>query len=256
MPGFIPLDNTANERPQWREYWPMRKWAQENEFEEDTYYGFFSPKFHKKTRLSPQQVFDYIHNVRSDIVSFSPYLDQSPVFTNIFEQGELEHKGLQNMAQSFLEDAGIPIDIKGFFNDHSGFIYCNFFVAKKEFWELWHRFANRLYQQTDQFETEIGKAFNTTAPYNSGEHIAYKVFMIERLASLLINLYGRFTVRCYPPTELPLGNSPLSKYRQELVVLNALKIAFIQTREAAYFDAIVNLRTKLADLCSLDAKRL
>lgn len=24
-PGFIPLDNLANERPDWREYWPIRK---------------------------------------------------------------------------------------------------------------------------------------------------------------------------------------------------------------------------------------
>ena len=24
-PGFLPLDNSANERPDWREYWPIRR---------------------------------------------------------------------------------------------------------------------------------------------------------------------------------------------------------------------------------------
>jgi hypothetical protein len=50
-PGCIPLDNLANERPDWREYWPMREFLLGETLVEDRYYGFFSPKFGQKTNL-------------------------------------------------------------------------------------------------------------------------------------------------------------------------------------------------------------
>ena len=50
--GFIPLDNSDNVRPDWREYWPIRKYLINNELNENDLYGFFSPKFKEKTGLS------------------------------------------------------------------------------------------------------------------------------------------------------------------------------------------------------------
>jgi hypothetical protein len=47
-PGFLPMDNLANERPDWREYWPIRNYLLNNNLEEDTRYGFLSPKFEAK----------------------------------------------------------------------------------------------------------------------------------------------------------------------------------------------------------------
>ena len=39
--GFLVLDNVANERPDWREYWAIRNFLLNNYLSEDTLYGFF-----------------------------------------------------------------------------------------------------------------------------------------------------------------------------------------------------------------------
>jgi len=39
--GFLPLDNTENLRPDWREYWPIRNYLLNKSIDEDALYGFF-----------------------------------------------------------------------------------------------------------------------------------------------------------------------------------------------------------------------
>jgi len=55
-PDFEPLDNSANERPDWYEYWPMRDYFFANALDEAAYYGLFSPLFFRKTQLRVKQV--------------------------------------------------------------------------------------------------------------------------------------------------------------------------------------------------------
>ena len=71
-PGFIPLDNLGNERPDWREYWPIRNYLLNNQLDKDTHYGFLSPKFEAKTTLNAQKVVEFIGNDESDVILFSP----------------------------------------------------------------------------------------------------------------------------------------------------------------------------------------
>jgi hypothetical protein len=51
-PGFLVLDNSSNERPDWFEYWPIRKFLLSEPLDEESFYGFLSPKFKYKTNLS------------------------------------------------------------------------------------------------------------------------------------------------------------------------------------------------------------
>ena len=59
-PGFGVLDNSANERPDWFEYWPIRKFLLNEALDEDAYYGFLSPKFRHKTNLTAAEVGEII----------------------------------------------------------------------------------------------------------------------------------------------------------------------------------------------------
>lgn len=82
-PGFIPLDNLSNPRPDWREYWPIRNYQLGENLVEGDFYGFFSPRFGSKTILSAQEVKDFnLANTCADVVGFSPYFDQMPFFLN------------------------------------------------------------------------------------------------------------------------------------------------------------------------------
>lgn len=66
-PGFLPLDNAPNLRPDWSEYWPIRQFVRSNSFFRDAGYGFFSPKFAAKTRLPA-----------ADIATGTAAIDRSP----------------------------------------------------------------------------------------------------------------------------------------------------------------------------------
>src|SRR5580698_8445735 len=59
-PGFGVLDNSANERPDWFEYWPIRKFLLGEVLDENAFYGFLSPKFGLKIGLSAAVVHDFI----------------------------------------------------------------------------------------------------------------------------------------------------------------------------------------------------
>ena len=49
-PGFEVLDNSSNERPDWYEYWPIRKFLQNEALDENAFYGFLSPKFNLRPK--------------------------------------------------------------------------------------------------------------------------------------------------------------------------------------------------------------
>src|SRR5450830_1913998 len=72
--GFKGLDNLANPRPDWREYWSIRDYLINNTLNEDEYYGFFSPKFKGKTNLDAADVHEFIkhHAEEAEIFLFSP----------------------------------------------------------------------------------------------------------------------------------------------------------------------------------------
>ncbi len=63
-PGFDVLDNSTNERPDWYEYWPIRKFLLNEPLDENAFYGFLSPKFKLKTNLGAADVVDFIQELR------------------------------------------------------------------------------------------------------------------------------------------------------------------------------------------------
>ena len=72
--GFIPLDNTENKRPDWREYWCIKSFFIKNKIVDENYYGFFSPKLFEKTGLTSTNIFNFINqnNDNIDIFLFNP----------------------------------------------------------------------------------------------------------------------------------------------------------------------------------------
>ena len=138
-PGFLPLDNLSNPRPDWREYWPIRRFLLSNSLEPESYYGFLSPKFKHKTGLSSAAVYEFIggQTERPDVLLFSPYFDQIAFFLNIVEQGCINHPV---MADTLNEAAALMFP--GFrsgaiFAIAANTVFCNNFVAKPRFWSEW-----------------------------------------------------------------------------------------------------------------------
>ena len=129
---FIPLDNT-NGKSDWFEFWPIFKFLYENELKDETWYGFFSPKFENKMGISSREACDFINeNKDADVILFSANWDQLAYFVNPWEQGELWHPGITSETQKFCDTVGMEIKIDQLVTSTKSSVFSNFVVAKKK----------------------------------------------------------------------------------------------------------------------------
>lgn len=226
-PGFIPLDNLANERADWREYWPIRRFLLRDDLAPDTYYGFLSPKFRQKTGLEAPAVRDFIERAGgADVIAFSPFFDQSVLALNIMEQAVGPHgECRETMSEcAALIAPGFRIDS---ITTSVNTIFCNFFVAKPAFWREWLAHCERIYRLAEESVTPLGRELNQVVAHGAGT-APLKVFVIERVASLILWSQPQWIARCYDPALLPLSPAPFAKTLSsaDLSVLEGLKFAY------------------------------
>lgn len=241
-PGFVPLDNSANARTDWREYWPIRHFLQAaGALDENAYYGFFSPKFHAKTTLTARDVFDFVaqQNGVPEVVSFSPYFDQTAFFVNIFEQAELHHPGLIATTEAFLRHIGYEVNLNGLIGHSRNTIFCNYFVAKPSFWRRWLAINEALFVLCEANATDLARSMNASVEYddkNGNLGCPLKVFVVERVASFLLMAENKTCTPCRP-SALPRSQSRVSGLGDELLIADALKMAYGATGQAEYLNA-------------------
>jgi hypothetical protein len=243
-PAFLPLDNQANERPDWREYWPMRRFLATEQLDPDRYYGFFSPKFRQKTGLAGTAVHEFVQRQGGvpDVISFSPFFDQMAFPLNILELAAVRHDCADTFAQcaaliapAFQVDQSVMSSLDT--------VYCNYFVAKPRFWAEWLRACEQLFETAEQALTALGEGLNRMVMYETASAPA-KVFIIERVASLLLWSQPHWVAKSYNPVLLP----PLSPKFVSMVtgptllVLDSLKIAYVRTGAEQYLAAYRQLR--------------
>lgn len=256
-PGFTPLDNLDNPRPDWREYWPIRRFLLGNSLEPDTYYGFFSPKFAAKTGLNSTAVRDLIERqgADADVIAFPPSFNHMAMFLNIMEQAVICHGNADALRQCaellaprFQMDRSVMTSLDT--------IFCNFFVARPEFWQEWLRQGERLFEIAERGTSPLAQALNQVVPYfvpmsatrkdGSGSELVHhevpgvplKVFAIERLVSLVLWSQPRWTVKSFNPSLL----RPASDMSPDCLVLDALKMAYGRTGAEAFLEVFHKLR--------------
>lgn len=242
-PGFLPLDNLSNERPDWREYWPIRQYLKSNSLESDTYYGFFSPKFRQKTGLTTTQVFAFIEaqNPGTDVVLFSPFFDQSAFPINQFEQGAAQHGGIFGAFEKSVNVLSPGLDISKLIMHSKTTVFCNYFVAKPRFWEAWLTQCEIIYSIAEDGKSELAHLLNALTNHDRSS-APVKVFVIERIASLLLATQKQWQVAAYDSTQLPYSTAPIANYRSQLILLDALKIAAQLQPFDSYLSSYFNIR--------------
>lgn len=245
-PGFEPLDNTRNERPDWREYWPIRNYLLANPLADGEYYGFLSPAFGAKTRLNAQAVFDFVRaqEGRPDVVLFSPFFDQIAFFLNLWEQGLMVHRASRGVFEASLALLAPEYRMAETVGCSRNSVLCNYFVAKAEFWNVWFERCERIFECAERALTPLGRALGGGVKYND-DTAPTKVFVIERAASALLATQTRFGVKAYNSMTLPYSSSPISAMVVELAALDALKIAYLHDPLPQYRDAFFRLRAGL-----------
>jgi hypothetical protein len=201
-PGFLRLDNRANQRPDWREYHPMRTFLQEAPLDEKRFYAFLSPKFPSKAQIGGPVVQAFLaQHADADVVLFSPFADLRALFLNSFMQGEYFHPGLFRASQAFLEAAGRDVDLGALVTDFRSSVACNYFAAKPAFWREWLALNEQLFRLAEGGGALAG-LLTAPAPHVEGQVVPFKVFVQERTADLLLGTQPHWKVAVYPQSTL------------------------------------------------------
>jgi hypothetical protein len=192
-PGFIPLDNTANERPDWYEFWVIRKFLKNNQLEDDAFYGFLSPRFAAKSGFRSDSVNEVLSSCHAqcDVALVAFGWDQLAYFLNPFEQGEMWHPGLMTLSQGFCDALGLDVRLDKLVTHSATSVFCNYVIAKPPFWRQWLSIADRLF---DLVEHNPSHELGRMTAYGTKLNLApMKAFIQERLATLILS-QGKFRV--------------------------------------------------------------
>lgn len=248
-PGFIPLDNTENQRPDWAELWVIRKYLLENELDENHWYGFFSPKFKEKSGYSSSEALEFINSApqEADVIHFLPFWDMTAYFMNCFEQGNHWHPGLKEVSSDFFNEIGFHDNVNNIVMSSDRTIFCNYFVAKPKFWMRWLKIADHLFNCSESKKHHLFTKLNEKTFHSNQKNYSFKVFIQERIASFLLNTESWST---YSPV---ISNKKISipefqKFRGELIICDALKSKYIQTKDTTYIAEYFTVRNKIIDL--------
>lgn len=244
-PGYLVLDNLANERPDWFEFWPIRRFLIERErdhaLDEDAFYGFFSPKFGAKTQLSHAQVVQFVRDAapRADVVLFSPQPDMGAFFLNVFEQGETFDAGLIDAFEAFLAHVGRPMSLRAMVMDSRHIVFSNYFVARPAFWRAWLALGEQFFAVCEGPDTPLKASLIPPTTYPGAAQ--RKVFLQERIAPLLLATEPWRTVAANPFT-MGWSVSRFREYKQEAVISDALKMAHREHGFPEFLQAFARVR--------------
>ena len=233
-PGFRVLDNAANERPDWYEYWPMRRFLRDGALDDDAFYGFLSPKFTQKTNLNAAHVDALVRaaDATVDVILLTPSIHNSACYLNVFEHGDAKHPGLLDVSQHLFARIGRPSDLHNLVTDSRTEVFSNYFVARPRFWREWLSITEALFALAEDPADDLGARLRAPAPYRAGATAPMKIFVVERIATWILANDARFHAQVCDPfaAASKLHRTPVA------VVCDALKIAYTTQRRGQYRD--------------------
>jgi hypothetical protein len=250
-PSCLVLDNSANERPDWYEYWPIRKFLLNESLDETAFYGFLSPSFKAKTNLSSAAVRDFVNRKggAADIVIFSPSLHLTAYHWNVFEYGDFCHPGLLNLAAQFFKRIGQPTDLKDLVTHSLNEIYSNYMLAKPRFWRAWLAITEQLIAMAESPTDPLGAELRKRTSYRGRHDAQMKIFIMERIPTWILTRHPGFVARVRDPFA---ARSRLYKL-PGAIVCDALKIAYATVGREQYKD-VFKLVSKLGKVFSLQIR--
>jgi len=248
-PGFLVLDNTSQERLDWFEYWPIRKFLLNEPLQSESFYGFLSPRFNQKTQLSAAAVREFVRRDgnEADIVLFSHSPEKTSYHWNVFEYGDYCHPGLFNLATQFFQRIGQPTDLKELVTHTGNEVSSNFMIAKPRFWMVWLGIVEQLIAIAESPTDPLGAELRKPTSYRGRRDAQMKVFVLERIATWILAREPGFVVRVRDPI---VSRTRLYKL-PGAIVCDALKIAYLADDRREKYRIVFNLISKLGRVFSL-----
>lgn len=185
-PAFIPYDNTANPRPEWREYYVFREEFFRGSCREDAITGYVSWKFRAKTKTKGALFTKFIRsNPGYDAYFFNPPGLVRERFRNVWLQGEHHHPGLIEITEAVFAYAGFPLRLSELCHEKGQALYCNYWAGTAAFWRKYMTFCEKVY---DTIETVLPAQLKHRIDRRADVAIdaCYRPFIMERMFTTLL----------------------------------------------------------------------
>ncbi len=245
---FILLDSTDNPRADWGDYSAIRNFFAANALNDGELYGFLSADFLEKTGLSARQVHEFIRaNPGHDAYTFSPGIEDSACYLNVFERGNLRHSDLVAAAQAYLKEVRLEVDLQSLAMDFRSTVYGNYIVAKRSFWETWFPLTEKIFEICENEDSDLSRRLNSLT--TDGTSVGIKVLLIERIASLVLALLDKVKVCAFDTAQMPCLNQRYQPYEQQMSLLNQLKTAYLQAPNKVLLNDFYLARGAILQAC-------
>ena len=205
-PAFQPLDIRHNLGGKYYEFGVMREMLEPGRVGAPAW-GIVSWKFELKTAVEAGTfaAFARQHIDEADVVFINPFIMWHALALNVWEQGEAAHPGIVQLAGGL---TGVG-SLAGVLMKHDSFAYCNYFVARRAFWERFVAFVVERFVAPLESRAE-GDPLAAQAHAHAGHrgsNASYIPFVIERLFSTFLSLYPEIRRIAYRP--------PIDVYRRK-----------------------------------------
>jgi hypothetical protein len=251
-PGFLVLDNSANERPDWYEYWPIRNYLLNQPLDEGAFYGFLSPKFRDKTNLNAAAVHEFVarETATTDVVLLSPSIHLTAYHLNVFAYGNEVHPGLLQVAAQFFARIGQPADLHDLVTDSRNEVHSNYMIAKPRFWRAWLNVTEQLFALAESPTDPLGAELRKPTTYRGEQSVPMKIFIMERIATWILAQDPELVARVRDPF---VARSRIYKL-PGAVVCDALKIAYASHGRRQEYRDLFNLISRLRKFLNLQIR--
>ena len=225
-PAFTPYDNTANPNAPIQEWLIWDTLYQQCVDQNVDYWGFTSWKFHQKMGIQGSVALDHINaNPGYDVYLFNPSIINEAVFANGWEQSDLWHPGLSDIANDFLKRVGVEdYDVKEVLLDRTRMGFATYFVATRKFWDGYMDLSRKIFTEAKADPEFDHRVFGEGGSnYNFNKSLPQFPFLNERLVGTYMDLHD-LSVCPYIHTDETLP-SKYNPYIVEISALSDLKMA-------------------------------
>lgn len=224
-PAFTPLDNTANPRPELRE-WDVWDREHENILAQNLdLWGFVSWKFKEKINLTGAQALAHIEaNPGYDVYLFNPCIVNEALFVNSWEQGDIHHPNISDIGNSFLAKLGYSdYNVRDVLLDRNNIVFANYVVGSRTFWEGFMDFSRQLFVEADKDPEFKQQVFGAgLSNYAHDKTLPNFTFLIERLIPTYLEITNTKALPYqYTQETLPAKYQP---YIADITALSDLKV--------------------------------
>ena len=231
----IPIDNTNGSQYSY-EIEPIYETLAANNFPENAWVGFFSPRLYEKTKLRYRDLKDTTSLLSDDteIFLFSSHYELVSLFINPWIQGEACHPGLLEISMALAKKAGYSVNLETFIGTAKTSVFSHYFLAKPRFWREWQRLV-RIYMEMINSSRE----FKDLGTFHREKITSIHPFVVERIPSMIL-ANGGFESAFSP--KLYEKQYPKFDIKGELLTkMDLTKQQFIEDREIEHLNEYARL---------------